>query len=194
MLTHKSYDDQELLSMLKANNDMGIKYIYDKYWKRLYLFAFSIVRDVGPCEDIVQDILLQLWVKRHDVAIDVLKSYLFTAVRYKVLSYINSANQRKIFLEPGELEYLAGIEELEDRLNERDINNILESGISSLPARCKEVFVLSRKKHLTNKEIADQMGISIKTVEAQMTIALKQLKICMGEFLVYISVVISLLK
>jgi RNA polymerase sigma-70 factor (family 1) len=194
MLAHKSYDDQELLSMLKANNDAAIKYIYNKYWKRLYLSAFSIIRDACPCEDIVQDVLLQLWVKRHEVTIDVLKSYLFTAVRYKVLSHIRSASQRKIFIEPGELEHLAGIEELRDRLNERDINNMLESGISALPARCKEVFVLSRKEHLSNKEIAEQMGISIKTVEAQMTIALKQLKISMGEFLIGICVVILLLK
>jgi RNA polymerase sigma-70 factor (family 1) len=191
MLTSKSYDDQELLSMLKANDEIALKRIYDKYWKRLYLFAFSIIRDASPCEDIVQDVLLQLWLRKDVVTIVTLKSYLFTAVRYKVLSFIKSANQRKVFIEPGELERLAGIDELKDRLNEYDINHFLEIGISALPERCKEVFVLSRKEYLSNKEIASRMGISVKTVEAQMTIALKQLKINMGEFLVTAFIVLS---
>jgi len=191
MLTNKSYDDQELLSMLKANDEIALKRIYDKYWKRLYLFAFSIIRDASPCEDIVQDVLLQLWLRKDVVTIVTLKSYLFTAVRYKVLSFIKSANQRKVFIEPGELERLAGMDELKDRLNEYDINHFLEIGISTLPERCKEVFVLSRKEYLSNKEIASRMGISVKTVEAQMTIALKQLKINMGEFLVVAFIVLS---
>jgi RNA polymerase sigma-70 factor (ECF subfamily) len=194
MPAHQSYEDHELLFMLKANDELGLKYIYDKYWKRLYLSAFSIIREAGPCEDIVQDVLLQLWLKRDDVIIHSLKSYLFTAVRYKVLSFIKSAGQRKVFIDTGELEQLAGIEELKDRLHERDINEMLDNGIASLPLRCKEVFMLSRKEFLSNKEIAGRMGISIKTVEAQMTIALRQLKINMSELLSGLIVIFYFIK
>lgn len=190
----ESYEDHELLLMLKADDELSLKYIYDKYWKRLYLSAFSIIREVGPCEDIVQDVLLQLWLKRAEVEINSLKSYLFSAVRYKVLSFIRSAGHRKVFIYPGELEQLAGIEELKDRLNERDITDMLDDGIASLPERCKEVFILSRKEFLTNREIAGRMGISIKTVEAQMTIALRQLKKSMGEFLYTLIVIFLLIK
>ena len=194
MSVHQSYEDHELLYLLKANNELGLKYIYDKYWKRLYISAFSIIREAGPCEDIVQDVLLQLWLKKDEVIIYSLKSYLFTAVRYKVLSFIRSASQRKVFISTGELEQLAGIEELKDRLNERDINGMLDNGIASLPQRCKEVFTLSRKEYLSNREIAERMGISIKTVEAQMTIALRQLKINMSEFLFGLIVILYLIK
>jgi len=131
MSVHQSYEDHELLYLLKANNELGLKYIYDKYWKRLYISAFSIIREAEPCEDIVQDVLLQLWLKKDEVIIYSLKSYLFTAVRYKVLSFIRSASQRKVFISTGELEQLAGIEELKDRLNERDINGMLDNGIAS---------------------------------------------------------------
>jgi len=194
MSVHQSYEDHELLYLLKANNELGLKYIYDKYWKRLYISAFSIIREAEPCEDIVQDVLLQLWLKKDEVIIYSLKSYLFTAVRYKVLSFIRSASQRKVFISTGELEQLAGIEELKDRLNERDINGMLDNGIASLPQRCKEVFTLSRKEYLSNREIAERMGISIKTVEAQMTIALRQLKINMSEFLFGLIVILYLIK
>ena len=194
MFAPQSYEDDELLLLLKANNELGLKCIYDKYWKRLYLSAFNIIREAEPCEDIVQEVLLQLWLKRAEVEIYSLKPYLFSAVRYKVLSFIRSASHRKVFIDPGELEQLAGIEELKDRLNERDIANMLDNGIASLPQRCKEIFTLSRKEFLTNRQIAERMGISIKTVEAQMTIALRQLKKSMSDFLYALIVIFLLTK
>lgn len=188
MLARDLYTDKELLFLLKANGETGLNHIYNKYWKGLYLSAFSITRDEAQSQDIVQDVLLQLWIRKDEVEIDSLKSYLFTAVRNKVLTFINSANNRKVFLEPGELEKLSGMEDLNDLLYEQDFNYSLEAGIASLPERCREVFILSRRKYMSNKEIAIQMGISVKTVEAQMTIALKQLRISMGEFFSIISI------
>ena len=176
MSSHLSYDDQALLSLLKAGDHTALAQIYERYWKPLYLSAFGIIREGPPCEDIVQDVLLQLWLRRAEVTIVALRPYLFTAVRYKVLSYIRSAGHRKVFVEPGELERLAGIEDPEGQLNARDLDGLLHEGIAALPGRCRQVFLLSRKEHLSNKEIAAQMGISVKTVEAQMTIALKQLR------------------
>ena len=183
MFTQAILMDEELLSLLAADDESGLKLIYDQYWEQLYLAAFSILRDTDPCKDIVQEVLLQLWVRRHDVKIDSLKSYLLTAVRYKVLTYIKSANNRKIFIEAGELEKLAGFDLMKDRLNEQDVEKLLEQGVALLPKRCQEVFLLSRMEYLSNKEIASRMGISVKTVEAQMSIALKQLRIVMGEVL-----------
>jgi len=183
MFTQAILMDEELLSLLESDDESGLKLIYDQYWEQLYLAAFSILRDADPCKDIVQDVLLQLWVRRAEVKIDSLKSYLFTAVRYKVLTYIKSANNRKVFIEDGELERLAGFDLMKDRLNEQDVEKLLEQGVALLPKRCQEVFLLSRMEFLSNKEIASRMGISVKTVEAQMSIALKQLRIIMGEVL-----------
>ncbi|KIO76326.1 hypothetical protein TH53_15325 [Pedobacter lusitanus] len=182
MLARDSYTDQELLTLLKTNGEAGLNHIYNKYWKGLYLAAFSVIRDEAQSQDIVQDVLLQLWIRKDSVEIGSLKSYLFMAVRYKVLTFIKSADHRKIFLEPDELEKLSGIDNLKDLQHENDINNSLEAGIAALPDRCREVFILSRRAYMSNKEIARQMGISVKTVEAQMTIALRQLKITMEEF------------
>lgn len=186
--------DEELLSLLESDNESGLKLIYDKYWEQLYLAAFSVLRDADPCKDIVQDVLLQLWLRRGEVKIDSLKSYLFTAVRYKVLSYIKSANNRKVFIEPDELEKLAGFNLMKDRLNEQDVEKLLEQGLALLPQRCQEIFLLSRNEHLSNKEIANKLGISVKTVETQMSIALKRLRIVMGEVLFVACTVYTFLK
>ena len=97
-------------------------------------------------------------------------------------------------LNPDLPEQVAGIEELKDRLNERDITDLLDNGVALLPERCKEVFTLSRKEFLTNRQIAERMGISIKTVEAQMTIALRQLRKGMSDFLYALIVIFLLIK
>lgn len=191
MPTSIIFDDNELIVLLEKDDKLALDLIYLHYWEELYLAAFSILRDVDACKDIVQDVLLKLWLRRADVRINSLKSYLHTAVRYKVLTYIKSANNRKVFIEPGELEDLVGVDILNDQLHKKDVEKLLEEGVSLLPPRCKEVFILSRFEHLSHKEIAERMGISVKTVEAQMTIALRQLRVVLGEvlFLAYISTV-----
>lgn len=191
MSISKLFDDDELITLLESDDKLALDFIYLHYWEELYLTAFSIIRDSDPCKDIVQDVLLQLWLRRNDVRINSLKSYLHTAVRYKVLTYIKSASNRKVFVEPEELEMLAGADVLNDQLHQKDIEKLLEEGIALLPARCKEVFVLSRFEHLSHKEVAERMGISVKTVEAQMTLALRQLRIVLGEvlFLACVSIV-----
>ncbi len=183
MQLSKSFTDHELLSLLKNEDQVALQYIYNQYWKKLYLSAFSITRDAAVCDDIVQEVLLQLWVRKDEIVINCLRSYLFMAVRYKVLTYIKSAGNQKVFLEPGELEKLGGIEELDDHLQVNEIQELLDLGISTLPERCQQVFVLSRKEYLSNREIAERMGISVKTVENQMTIALKQLRVFLVDYL-----------
>lgn len=183
MLISQEYEDDELLDLLRENSQVALKHIYNKYWKRLYLSAYSILREDAAAQDIVQDVLLQLWIRRNESSIMALKPYLFTAIRYKVLTHIKAASSRKVFLEQGELELLAGKEEMYDKLNESDINNLLDKSISELPERCRQIFVMSRKEYLGNKEIAEKLNITVKAVEAQITLALKQLRISMGDFL-----------
>lgn len=190
MLGHKVYEDHELIALLKADNQVALKHIYDKYWRSLYLSAYSVLKDNDQAQDIVQDVLLQLWIRKNKVEIEKLGSYLFTAVRYKVLSYIKFADHRKVFIEEGDLEQLAGIEEQHNNLEINDINNLLELGISALPERCRQIFILSRKELLSNKEIAERLGITVKAVESQMTIALKQLRTKMGDFF-FLTVIIT---
>lgn len=193
VLQEEIYNDQDLISLLKYDEQAALKHIYAKYWKQLYLSAYTIIRDDAQCQDIVQDVILQMWIRKNDVVIESLKSYLFTAVKYKVLTYIKSAGNRKVFIEPGELEKLAGMEELKDRLAENDINHLVDVNISSLPKRCQQIFLLSRKEYLSNKEIAERMGISVKTVENQMTIALRHLRKSMGNHVFWISVMLPLI-
>lgn len=194
MLEHKLYDDHELVALLKADHQAALKLIYERYWKRLYLSAYSVLKDADQAQDILQEVLLQLWIRKNEVEIEKLNAYLFTAVRYKVLSYIRSADHRKVFIEDADLEQLAGVQQPHNNLELNDIHNILELGISDLPARCRQVFILSRKELLSNKEIAKYMGITVKAVESQITIALKLLRVKMGDFFFLAAIITPLIS
>jgi RNA polymerase sigma-70 factor (family 1) len=176
------WPDDELVKLLQNDDRHAFEIIYNRYVTKLYLSAYSILQDEDLCKDLVQEVLVQLWIRRGESNIITLQSYLFTAVRYKVLKAIK-LNARKTIIEEGELERIAGFTPDKDKLTEDDISRLLDQGIAELPEKCREIFILSRKEYLSNKEIADRLGIATKTVENQMTIALRRLRVVLKHFL-----------
>lgn len=193
MFEKKVYEDHELISLLKSGEESAITLIYEKFWKRLFLSAYSILKEKDQAQDIVQEVLLQLWIRRDKVEIEKLGAYLQTATRYKVLTYIRSAEFRKVFIDDQDLELLAGVEQLNDKLHVNDINILLEKEVLSLPERCRQVFILSRHEFLTNKEIAERLGITVKAVESQITIALRRIRGTLSDFFMLIIILSALL-
>ncbi|MEC5144297.1 RNA polymerase sigma-70 factor [Chitinophaga sp. 212800010-3] len=185
------WSDEELVAALKQGDRQAFEEIYNRYASRLFLSAFNILRDRDRCKDLVQEVLVQLWIRREETTILLLRNYLLTAVRYQVLKALRSDSKR-VIIEEGEMETLMGVLPLKDHLEESDINRLLDEGIAALPEKCRQIFVMSRKEFLSNKEIAERLGISIKTVENQMTIALHRLRVVMGEFLFWACVLTPL--
>lgn len=183
--------DDVLLEQLRAGNRRAFEVIYRKYWPALYLSAYNILRDRDACKDILQEVFVKLWTRRSEVHIHALESYLHTAVRFKVLTAVKNSG-RKVIIEEGELERLAGTTALNDTLSQQDIHRLLDREIAGLPRRCREVFVLSRKEHLSNKEIARRLGITPKTVENQITLALQRIRTTLGDFLFWAAVLLPL--
>jgi RNA polymerase sigma-70 factor (family 1) len=186
------WSDEELFRLLQDDDRHAFEIIYNRYVSKLYLSAYSIIRDEDLCKDLVQEVLVQLWIRRGESNIVALQSYLFTAVRYKVLKAVK-LNARKTIIEEGELERLAGFTPDKDKLTEDDISRLLDQGIAELPEKCREIFILSRKEYLSNKEIADRLGIATKTVENQMTIALRRLRVVLKHFLFLLCILTFLL-
>lgn len=150
---------------------------FHQYYEPLCQYAFTFMKEPHLCEDIVQEIFLHIWEKRQDlIGTDNLRFYLYTAVRNNCLT--NLQKNRKLAVTP-----LTGVEiadEQPDRFkvqrSETDFQQLLAAGLERLPPKCREVFVLSRMSKLTYQQIADTLGISIKTVENQMGKALKILR------------------
>jgi RNA polymerase sigma-70 factor (family 1) len=175
------WSDEELLALVQADDQAAFEQIYTKYWSKLYLLAYNIVRDRQVAEDIVQEVLVSLWVRRGSLTIEVLHSYLYTAVRYQVFKTMRSGQVKESVF--NQIEKLSVVNEGENALIQSDLDSLLDKGINELPEKCRSIFLLSRREHLTTKEIAAWLGIAPKTVENQITIALHRLRTTFGDLL-----------
>lgn len=174
------FSDDRLIALIQENDLTAFEHIYNKYWSKLYLSAYNILRDRQVSEDITQEVLVNLWIKRTTLQVASLNAYLYTAVRYQVFNVLRSGKVKAgLFNSLEELFSNNGGEEI---LSEKEINRLLEQGIAELPDKCRQIFIMSRKEHLSTKEIAERLGISPKTVENQLTIALNRLRKTLGDF------------
>lgn len=180
-----SATDLELQSFLKQDSREAFEEIYRRYWRDMYQSGLSIVKDSDLARDLVQEIFIRFWEHRYHINITSLRSYLMNAIKYKVANSIRHEKVKESFFTEAQkinLDYYYP----DDQLELSQLKQFIQQATDALPTKCKEIFFLSRNEHLSNREIALQLGISEKTVENQMTIALKKLKKSLGNFYFYI--------
>jgi RNA polymerase sigma-70 factor (ECF subfamily) len=158
--------------------------IYVHYFARLHRFAKEYVMSDEDAENIVQDVFTMLWEKRRSLNIHIsLTAYLFSLVKNKCIDLL----RRKVVVEEYKQELHMKLSSLED-LNrafssDEDIEKFLNDAIDKLPKRCRDIFIMSRIEGKKYREIADELSISVNTVENQMSIALKKLRIELKDYL-----------
>lgn len=167
------WTDEQLFAQVKLGDEAAFQHIYQKYVAKLYASAYNLIRDQVACEEIVQELFIQLWIKRNDLQIENLNAYLYTATRNRVLMGLRT---KKIELDNAALEFLESHYSADGLIREKQLNQEIDEAIQELPEKCREVFILSRKQHLSNREIAELMNISVKTVENQITKAIHKLR------------------
>lgn len=169
-------DSEDLFRKVKKGDRQAFETIFKSYYSPLLRYAISIVRNESVAEEIIQEIFIYLWEKREEIELrSALKSYLFTSVRYKAINYIKLELPKQ--QATTDLEGIAGMAQPEMTINEPErLKMKIQYAIDQLPQKCKNVFVLSRYGSMTYKEIAEELHLSIKTVENQMSIALKKLR------------------
>ena len=175
--TSEAYGEQdptELAALLHRSDRTAYRAIFQRYWKRLYTYAYRIHDDAAVCEDIVQTIFAELWEKRERQVIDNLEGYLFRAVKYSVARHLRRVPFTSVQRE--EIQALSQPAAVEQELAAEDLKRTLQREIAGLPPRCRRVFELSRYEHLSNAEIAEALDISVRTVEKHITDALRQLR------------------
>jgi RNA polymerase sigma-70 factor, ECF subfamily len=169
-------DDRNLFLLIKQSDKKSYEILFRAYYAPLCQFSRKFVKDKDDCEEIVQGFFMKLWDKREELDINAsVKNYLYSSIRNRCLNYIK---HEKI-----KLEYQSEITKNPDSqfdttnfIMEVDLIERIDQSIAALPDRRREIFVLSREHGLKYREIADQLGISIKTVETQMGQALKELR------------------
>jgi RNA polymerase sigma-70 factor (ECF subfamily) len=191
-MSDKMPSDTILLNRMREGDSASFNALFDRYWEMLYATVFSVCSDREVCSEIVHDIFLNLWLKREKLQIESFKAYILASARYHVYRHVKNA--RKNSLEYREdLEYSSRVSMNDGELNihYQDLEKSVDKELEELPRRCKEIFTLSRREQLSNDEIAIRLDISKRTVENQLTHALRHLRLSMRHFLIIMFVVIQ---
>lgn len=181
----KDFDkfSDEKLSILLFEGDAGaFEEIFNRYWLKLYGAALKRVKSREVAEEIIQDLFTLLWAKRESVQIHTsLAAYLFTSVRYMVFNHIQKEVVRDSYKDSFQTANVFCDNSTEETVFLNELIRNIEKEVKCLPSQCRSVFELSRKENKTNREIAEVLGISEKTVEGHLTKAIKHLKVGLAD-------------
>lgn len=175
-------DDKEYVECLKKDDFIAFDALFHKYSANLYAFALSITRDSFAAEEVTQLVFLKVWEKREQIKEHLsFKSFLFSVAYHETISWLRKEKSEKMRI--GEFVRMSGFQtsETENTVEFRNIESLANGLIQEMPEKRKEIFRLSREQGFSNREIAEKLGISIKTVENQMTSALKYLREKLGK-------------
>lgn len=174
----------------KMGDENAYEYFFKKYFNRILGFTKQFVYDADDAKEITQDVFIKLWTSRHKIReADGIQSFLYKMARNKSLNFIRHKKVRSryasFYLQQQEsginMEVLNSIEF--DTMVFKELEELINESISELPEKCREVFVKKRFENKRNKEIATEMGITVKAVEANMTRALKFLRLRLSSYL-----------
>jgi RNA polymerase sigma-70 factor (family 1) len=168
---------------IKAGNMLAFDILYKKYSKRLYKFAYSILKSTEESENIIQDVFLNLWENRQNIEKDSsVKYYIFTIAHNSAISIIRKKTSESHFIE-----YLKSLQDLTQEpvnleLEYNELKDKLDEIINKLPERQKEVYLLHSEEGLKYKEIAFKLNISVNTIENHISRALKTIRAKLGKY------------
>jgi RNA polymerase sigma-19 factor, ECF subfamily len=169
-------DDRELLDRIRRSDEDAFDSVFRAYYAALVGIAEELLRSRAEAEEVGQDVMLELWRRRESLRIDdSLRGYLFQATRNRALNHIRHRRvERRGEPHVAPASSVPAVADAE--LVHEEIDAAVRQTVAELPPRCREVFELSRVHGLSYGEIARTLGISVKTVEAQMGKALRTLR------------------
>jgi len=177
------YSDEELMQEIKADNMFAFDILYKKYCKRIFKFAFSILKSPEESENLVQDVFLNLWENRLNVEKNSsIKSYVFTITYNSAVSIIRKKVRESEFVEYLKSLQEVGEESVDVALEYKELTDKLERILNELPQRQKEVYLMHRVEGLKYIQIAEILKISVNTIENHMSRALKTIRQKLGNY------------
>ena len=182
-----------ILPLPDLSSEDSFEQVFRSHFKSLHSYACTLMRDPTAAEEVVQNVFVKLWEKKDEIEIrENIAVYLYRAVHNASLNQLKHLKVRSAYQSyamrqhrPNDHEKTSGkvmLGELEQRL---------EKAMLELPEQCRTIFQLSRFEELKYREIADKLGLSIKTVENQMGKALKLLRLKLVDFLPFLIFIIN---
>jgi len=169
-------ESKHILERLKQGDRLAFDLVFKSYWDPLLIYLSKLVKDRTDAEDLLQNIFVNLWNKAQSSEIQHLHTWLYGAARKSALFYHRTqGNQKKLIASILDYIQVEGFS-LSEQQQGKELQQIIDREIEQLPAKMKEVFILSRQEQLSYKEIAERLEISDQTVKKQISNALSILR------------------
>lgn len=165
--------EHSLFDGIRKGDEEAFNKAFKLYYSPLCFFTDKFLHDLDASRSLVQQIFVDLWIKREKLLISSLQSYLYQSARNASLDVLKHKNVESKYLSTLNQEESA---DLSGRIEDAELLDRINQAIQRLPERCREIFILCRFEELKHAEIAARLNISVKTVEMQICIALKKLK------------------
>jgi RNA polymerase sigma factor (sigma-70 family) len=179
-----SFTDAELVSSMQSGNEGAFAALYDRYWEPLYEGAAKRLGNSAAAQDVVQDIMESIWLKRQELTVknDSLAPYLFTLLRYRIIDVLANTRKQDICYHAfGQLLALQEQRILEGLIS-RELQASINQEIASMAENMQKVIRLSREEGTSVAEIAQKLSLSEQTVRNLLSQAMKRLRACVERF------------
>ncbi|TCD28526.1 sigma-70 family RNA polymerase sigma factor [Pedobacter psychrodurus] len=178
------YSDPELLQLILLDDEKAFNSLFERHWTKVYAVCYRYVKDEEYALEITHDIFLNIWTNRKKLNIVSFQNYVLTSANYRsirkkrqinavLFNYVEDLGKVEQSLITGNLLTGNGGDE---KINEEEFDSMITARLIELPKRCQEIYLLSRKQNLSISEISLKLNISKRTVENQLTAALKHLR------------------
>lgn len=169
--------DLNLWLQVKQDKGFAFKTLFDRYWEKLYVYAFNRLKSEADAQDIVQEVMINLWSRRASLDIDTtLAAYLHAAVQYEVLNHFSRAAKIATRSQEYEQNILPELTSYIAPLHVKELAALAEAEITRLPEKMQQVYRLRQEKNLSVKEISRLLNISEQTVRNQLNSSYQKLK------------------
>ncbi|ACT93487.1 RNA polymerase sigma factor [Dyadobacter fermentans] len=184
-------NDAELLQLLRLGDRAAFEEIYNRYRIRMYRAALSKVGTSENAMEIVQEIFLDLWLRRDQVVIEDLERYLFSATKYKVLDFYKKEFTRKQYAESVQVTGPGKSYDTDETIAYNELSRSIVACIEQLPEKTRVIFDLNRIQGKSADEISGVLGIPLRTVEYHITQSLKALRFSLRDYLLTLIVTLG---
>jgi RNA polymerase sigma-70 factor (ECF subfamily) len=166
-----------LFKRICENDDqVAFKTLFQQYYNALCNYSFRFFSDKNMAEEAVSEVFIKIWVKRKDILVTKShRSFLYTSVRNQSIDLIRKQNNKQDFVQY-DTTLASTSYSPEEEMQYNELAATIKKAIEALPPQCNKIFLMSRDNQMSYQQIADKLGISLKTVKTQMYRAVKKVK------------------
>jgi RNA polymerase sigma-70 factor, ECF subfamily len=187
--------DKGLVHLLSQRDEKAFEQVFKEHYKPLHAYAFTLLNDDAAAEEMVQNVFFKLWERTEALTITgSVGAYLYRAVHNESLNYLKYQKVRSEHSLRVSYHMDGRGESATRAVQVKELEEKIRTALSELPEGCRTVFQLSRFEDMKYSQIADTLGISVKTVENQMGKALRLLRTRLAEFLTLLILFINFLN